>query len=95
MDNPELTELIEKLGLQNHSYTFSVVTLDSENYVTGSYIESADDLEEQGILSQFDGDFCQTDNIPAGGFNQMYGGNILCEFRIDVISICALKGVRV
>ena len=38
---------------------------------------------------------CQTDNIPAGGFNQMYGGNILCEFRIDVISICALKDVRV
>lgn len=50
MDNTELTELIEKLGLQTHSYTFSVVTLDSENYVTGSYIESADDLEEQGIL---------------------------------------------
>ena len=37
MDNTELTELIEKLGLKNHSYTFSVVTLDSENYVTGAY----------------------------------------------------------
>ena len=57
MDNTELTELIEKLGLKNHSYTFSVVTLDSENYVTGAYIESADELEELEILSQFDDDF--------------------------------------
>jgi hypothetical protein len=65
MDNPELTKLIEKLGLQNHSYTFSVVTIDSENYVTGSYIESADDLEEQGILSQFDEDYCHYDTVRA------------------------------
>ena len=49
MDNTELTELIEKLGLQSHSYTFSVVSLDSEIYVTGAYVESADELDEQGI----------------------------------------------
>ena len=48
MDNTELTELIEKLGLQSHSYTFSVVSLDSEIYVTGAYVESADELDEQG-----------------------------------------------
>ena len=34
MDNTELTELIEKLGLKNHYYTFIVVTLDSDNYDT-------------------------------------------------------------
>lgn len=62
MDNTELTELIEKLGLKNHSYTFSVVTLDSENYVTGAYIESADELE---ILSQFDDDFSHDDTVRA------------------------------
>ncbi len=65
MDNTELTELIEKLGLKNHSYTFSVVTLDSENYVTGAYIESADELEELEILSQFDEDFSHDDTIRA------------------------------
>ena len=62
MDNNELTELIEKLGLKNHSYTFSVVTLDSENYVTGAYVESADELE---ILSQFDEDFSHDDTVRA------------------------------
>lgn len=65
MDNTELTELIEKLGLKNHSYTFSVVTLDSENYVTGAYIESADELEELEILSQFDEDFSHDDTVHA------------------------------
>ena len=65
MDNNELTELIEKLGLKNHSYTFSVVTLDSENYVTGAYVESADELEELGILSQFDEDFSHGDTVHA------------------------------
>ena len=65
MDNTELTELIEKLGLKNHSYTFSVVTLDSENYVTGAYIESADELEELEILSQFDEDFSHDDTVRA------------------------------
>ena len=65
MDNTELTELIEKLGLKNHSYTFSVVTLDSENYVTGAYIESADELEELEILSQFDDDFSHDDTVRA------------------------------
>lgn len=65
MDNNELTELIEKLGLKNHSYTFSVVTLDSENYVTGAYIESADELDELGILSQFDEDFSHGDTVHA------------------------------
>ena len=65
MGNNELTELIEKLGLKNHSYTFSVVTLDSENYVTGAYVESADELEELGILSQFDEDFSHGDTVHA------------------------------
>ena len=65
MDNNELTELIEKLGLKNHSYTFSVVTLDSENYVTGAYVESADELEELEILSQFDEDFSHDDTVHA------------------------------
>ena len=65
MDNNELTELIEKLGLKNHSYTFSVVTLDSENYVTGTYVESADELEELEILSQFDEDLSHDDTVRA------------------------------
>ncbi len=65
MDNTELTELIEKLGLKNHSYTFSVVTLDSENYVTGAYVESADELDELGILGQFDEDFAHGDTVHA------------------------------
>lgn len=47
-EKSELSELIEKLGLQSHSYTFSVVSLDSEIYVTGAYVESADELDEQG-----------------------------------------------
>ena len=41
-------DIAEKLGLQSHSYTFSVVSLDSEIYVTGAYVESADELDEQG-----------------------------------------------
>lgn len=49
MENTELTELVEKLGLKKHSYTFSIITLDSEIYVTGAYVESADELDEQGI----------------------------------------------
>ena len=65
MDNNELTELIEKLGLKNHSYTFSVVTLDSENYVTGAYVESAVELEELDIVRQFDEDFCHLDSVRA------------------------------
>lgn len=47
-EKSELSDLIEKLGLQSHSYTFSVVSLDSEIYVTGAYVESADELDEQG-----------------------------------------------
>lgn len=65
MDNTELTELIEKLGLQSHSYTFSVVSLDSEIYVTGAYVESADELDELGILGQFDRDFGHGDTVHA------------------------------
>ena len=92
MDNQELTELIEKLGLQNHSYTFSVVTIDSENYVTGSYIESADDLEEQGILSQFDEDFCHDDTVRAEisyyiiGQSEADSEQLPDEFRCDIVS---------
>lgn len=56
-EKSELSDLIEKLGLQSHSYTFSVVSLDSEIYVTGAYVESADELDELGILGQFDRDF--------------------------------------
>lgn len=92
MDNPELTKLIEKLGLQNHSYTFSVVTIDSENYVTGSYIESADDLEEQGILSQFDEDFCHDNTVRAEisyyviGQSEADSEQLPDEFRCDIMS---------
>ena len=92
MDNTELTELIEKLGLQTHSYTFSVVTLDSENYVTGSYIESADELEEQGILSQFDEDFCHDDTVRAEisyyviGQSEADSEQLPDEFRCDIMS---------
>ena len=64
-EKSELSELIEKLGLQSHSYTFSVVSLDSEIYVTGAYVESADELEELGILSQFDEDFSHGDTVHA------------------------------
>lgn len=92
MDNTELTELIEKLGLQSHSYTFSVVTIDSENYVTGSYIESADDLEEQGILSQFDEDFCHDNAVRAEisyyiiGQSEADSEQLPDEFRCDIVS---------
>lgn len=92
MDNPELTKLIEKLGLQNHSYTFSVVTIDSENYVTGSYIESADDLEEQGILSQFDEDFCHDNTVRAEisyyviGQSEADSEQLPDEFGCDIVS---------
>ena len=64
-EKSELSELIEKLGLQSHSYTFSVVSLDSEIYVTGAYVESADGLDELGILGQFDEDFAHGDTVHA------------------------------
>lgn len=64
-EKSELSELIEKLGLQSHSYTFSVVSLDSEIYVTGAYVESADELDEFGILGQFDRDFGHGDTVHA------------------------------
>ena len=64
-EKSELSELIEKLGLQSHSYTFSVVSLDSEIYVTGAYVESADELDELGILGQFDEDFAHGDTVHA------------------------------
>ena len=54
-EKSELSELIEKLGLQSHSYTFSVVSLDSEIYVTGAYVESADELSERGVLPDWSG----------------------------------------
>ena len=64
-EKSELSDLIEKLGLQSHSYTFSVVSLDSEIYVTGAYVESADGLDELGILGQFDEDFAHGDTVHA------------------------------
>lgn len=65
MNNTELIDLIEKLGLKSHSYTFSVAALDSENYVSGAYIESSDKLEKLGILSQFDENYCHNNNVRA------------------------------
>lgn len=61
-NDAELSQLIEKLVLNNHSYTFSLVTIDSEDYVTGDYVNDADDLDSLGILDRFDEDFSH-DNI--------------------------------
>lgn len=58
----ELSQLIKNLDLNNHSYTFSLVTIDSEDYVTGDYVNGADDLDSLGILDRFDEDFSH-DNI--------------------------------
>ena len=38
---------------------------------------------------------CQNENDPAAGYSQMYGGDILYQQYVDVISIYAFKGVRV
>ena len=92
MDNTELTELIEKLGLQSHSYTFSVVSLDSEIYVTGAYVESADELDELGILGQFDRDFGHGDTVHAEisyyiiGQSSMESERLPDEFGCDIVS---------
>lgn len=38
---------------------------------------------------------CQNEYDPAAGYSQMYGGDILYQQYVDVISIYAFKGVRV
>lgn len=52
--------LAAKLNLERNAYTFSLVTVDGEHYVTGAYIDSADDLAE--ILEQYDEAFIH-DNL--------------------------------
>ena len=91
-EKSELSELIEKLGLQSHSYTFSVVSLDSEIYVTGAYVESADELDELGILSQFDRDFGHGDTVHAEisyyiiGQSGVESERLPDEFGCDIVS---------
>lgn len=91
-EKSELSELIEKLGLQSHSYTFSVVSLDSEIYVTGAYVESADELDELGILSQFDRDFGHGDTVHAEisyyiiGQSGVESERLPDEFECDIVS---------
>lgn len=62
-NDAELSQLIDKLDLNNHSYTFSLVTIDSEDYVTGDYVNCADDLDSLGILNQFDEKFSHDDIV--------------------------------
>lgn len=91
-EKSELSELIEKLGLQSHSYTFSVVSLDSEIYVTGAYVESADELDELGILGQFDRDFGHGDTVHAEisyyiiGQSGVESERLPDEFECDIVS---------
>ena len=91
-EKSELSELIEKLGLQSHSYTFSVVSLDSEIYVTGAYVESADELDELGILGQFDRDFGHGDTVHAEISYYIIGQcgveseRLPDEFKCDIVS---------
>lgn len=37
---------------------------------------------------------CQTEYYPAAGYNSMYGGAVLYEWNVDVISIYTFKGMR-
>lgn len=62
-ENTELSELSARLNLDRKAYTFSLVTIDDvKSCVTGSYIYEAADLEELGILEQYDEDFVH-DNL--------------------------------
>lgn len=61
----ELFELAQKLDLRNHAYTFSVVSMDSEKYITGAYINSVEKLDELGIIGQYDEEFSHGDKVNA------------------------------
>ena len=37
---------------------------------------------------------CQTKYYPAAGYISMYGGDVLYEWNVDVLSIYTLKGIR-
>ena len=77
---------------KSHSYTFSVVSLDSEIYVTGAYVESADELDELGILGQFDRDFGHGDTVHAEisyyiiGQSGVESERLPDEFECDIVS---------
>lgn len=36
----------------------------------------------------------QTDYYPAAGYSSMYGGDVLYEWNVDVLSIYTFKGIR-
>lgn len=37
---------------------------------------------------------CQAEYYPAAGYNSMYGGDILYEWNVDMLSIYSFKGIR-
>lgn len=37
---------------------------------------------------------CQTEYYPAAGYSSMYGGTVLYEWNVDIVSLYTLKGIR-
>lgn len=64
----------------------------SEIYVTGAYVESADELDELGILGQFDRDFGHGDTVHAEisyyiiGQSGVESERLPDEFGCDIVS---------
>ena len=37
---------------------------------------------------------CQPEYYPAAGYSSMYGGDVLSEWNVNILSLYTLKGIR-